>query len=207
MAAVFSIRLEINWSDQDASQVQLLKNKYKQVFTEGLGTMKKFTAQLRVKSNAKPVFHRPRSIPYAIKESIEKELERLEKEGIVQKVEHSKWAAPIVSVPKGEGQIRVCGDYKVTVNANFDVDQHPLPKPEDLFASLAGGQKFSKLDLKHAYQQMMLDTESQKYVTINTHKGLYCYTRLPWDHLCPSNISKNNELNFIGHAQGFVLFR
>lgn len=58
--------------------------------------------------------------------------------------------------------------------------QHPLPKPKDLFTSLSGGQKFSKLDLNHAYQQMVLDSDSRKYVTINTHKGLYCYTRLPF---------------------------
>ena len=132
--------------------------------------MKKFTAQLRVKSDAKAVFHRPRSVPYTIKQPIEKELDRLEQDGIIEKVEHSEWAVPIVPVPKAEGQIRVCGDYKVTVNANLDIDQHPLPKPEDLFTSLAGSQKFSKLDLKRAHQQMMLETESWKYVTINTHK-------------------------------------
>ena len=112
--------------------------------------MRKFKANLQVKSNAKPVFHRLWSVPYAIKDIIEKELERLEREGVIEKVEHSEWAAPIVPVPKGDGQIRVCGDYKVTINANLAVDQHPLPKPEDLFTSPSEGQKFSKLDLKHA---------------------------------------------------------
>ena len=68
----------------------------------------------------------------------------------------------------------------MTVNANVEVDHYPLLKPEDLFTSLSGGQKFSKLDLKNAYQQMLLDSDSRKYVTINTHKGLYCYTRLPF---------------------------
>ena len=87
--------------DTDLSQVQLLKNKYKQVFADGLGTMKKFKAHLHVKSDAKPVFHRPRAVPYAIRDVIEKELERLEKEGIVERVKHSEWAAPIVPVPKG----------------------------------------------------------------------------------------------------------
>ena len=162
--------IDIATLDKDLSQVQLLKSKYKEVFAEGLGTMKKFKAHLRVKSEAKPVFHRPRAVPYAIKEIIEKELDRLEKEGIIEKVERSDWAATIVPVPKGDDQINLCGDYKVTVNANLEVDQHPLPKPEDLFMSLAGGQKFSKLDLKHAYQQMMLDSDSRKYVTINTQR-------------------------------------
>ena len=52
--------------------------------------------------------------------------------------------------------------------------------PEGLFATMAGGKKFTKLDLSHAYQQVELEPGSRKYVTINTHKGLYQYTRLPF---------------------------
>ncbi len=92
----------------------------------------------------------------------------------------SEWAAPIVPVPKKDGRIRICGDYKVTINRHLEVEQYPLPKPEDLFASLSGGQRFTKLDLTHAYQQMMLEEESQPYLTVNTHQGLYRYQRLPF---------------------------
>jgi hypothetical protein len=60
------------------------------------------------------------------------------------------------------------------------VDQYPLPKAEDLFATLAGGKKFSKLDMSQAYLQMKLHPEWLKFCTINTHKGLYQYTRLPF---------------------------
>ena len=119
-------------------------------------------------------------MPFAIKETVGKELDRLEADGIIEKIESSDWAAPIVSIPKGDGSIRICGDYKVTINPFLIVDQHPLPKPEELFSSLSGGQKFSKIDLSHAYQQMVLEEDSRKYVVINTHKGLYRYTRLPF---------------------------
>ena len=74
----------------------------------------------------------------------------------------------------------MCGDYKVTVNQCLDVDQYPLPRPDDLFATLANGKTYSKLDLSQAYQQMVLDKESAKCVTINTHLGLYQCTRLPF---------------------------
>lgn len=60
------------------------------------------------------------------------------------------------------------------------MDQHPLPRPVEIFASLAGGQTFTKLNLAHAYQQMLPSEEFQKLVIINTHKGLYQYTRLPF---------------------------
>ena len=111
---------------------------------------------------------------------MEAELDRLEAEGIIEKVDSSEWAAPIVPIPKGDGSIRVCGDYKITINHYLVVDQHPLPKPEELFSSLSGGQKFSKIDLSHAYQQMVLKEDSHKYVVINTHNGSYRYTRLPF---------------------------
>ena len=119
-------------------------------------------------------------MPYAIRGVIEKDLERLESLGVIEKVNYSDWAAPIVPVPKADGSVHICGDYKVTINPVLKVDQHPVPKAEDFFTSLAGGKKFTKLDLSHAYQQVLLEPESRKYVTINTYKGLYRYNRLPF---------------------------
>ena len=112
------------------------------------------------------------TVPYALKEKIGKELDRLEDAGVLKKVIYSDWAAPIVPVVKKDGSIRICGDYKVTIN--------PLPKPTDLMSCLTGGQRFSKLDLSSAYQQIVLDEASSKMVVINTHQGLYQYTRLPF---------------------------
>ncbi|GFR29767.1 hypothetical protein TNCT_40401 [Trichonephila clavata] len=68
--------------------------------------------------------------------------------------------------------------YSVTLNPNLIVPQHPLPRLEDIFASLNGGKQFTKLDFKHAYLQMKVHPESQKLMTINTHKGLYVCKRL-----------------------------
>jgi len=97
-------------------------------------------------------------------------------------VKFSEWTVPVVPVVKPDGSIRICGDYKVTINQAAQTDTYPLPKNgtkiEDLFASLSGG-KFSKVDLDSTYQQILLEEESKKYTTINTHKGLFCYNRLP----------------------------
>ena len=60
------------------------------------------------------------------------------------------------------------------------MDQYPLPKVDDLLATLARGKKFTKLDLTQAYLQLALHPESKEYCTINTHCGLYRFNRLPF---------------------------
>ena len=106
-------------------------------------------------------------------------MDRLERVGVLERTDHSDWAAPVVTVPK-DGQVRICRDYRVTINPVLEIDQYPLPRPEDLFATLAGGKYFSTLDLSHAYNQIFLDEDSRQYLVINTHRGLYRYTRLPF---------------------------
>ena len=133
-----------------------------------------------VVKDAKPWFHRARPVPFALKGHIEEALDQLEADSVLENVTHSDWAAPIVTVAKRDGSIRVCGDYKVTVNPVLDVDKYPLPRREDIFATLTGSKRFSTLDLSHAYNQLILDEESRKYVVVNTHRGLYRYTRLPF---------------------------
>ena len=166
------------YSMKDPQALESLLDKYKEVFTPGQGTIKDFKAHIKVKPGTTPKFYKPRPVPYSMKEKVEKELDRLESNGIIKKVERSEWAAPIVVVPKADGSIRVCGDYKVTVNPYLEDETYPLPTAEDLFADLAGGKIWSKLDLSAAYLQLELAEDSKQYLTINTHKGLYQYQRL-----------------------------
>ncbi len=68
----------------------------------------------------------------------------------------------------------------MTVNRESSLEQYPIPRMEDMFAVLSGGEKYTKLDTSHAYQNILLDETSKQYVTVNTHKGLFTYTRLPF---------------------------
>ncbi|PIO55549.1 reverse transcriptase [Teladorsagia circumcincta] len=128
----------------------------------------------------KPKFCRVRPVPIALRPKVEAKLQELVENGTLTRVEHAEWATPLVVVPKPGGKIRLCGDYKVTVNPQLDINQYPLPKPDDLFHMLNGGQKFSKMDLSDAYMQLELEPESKKYTTINTHKGMFVYNRVPF---------------------------
>ena len=74
--------------------------------------------------------------------------------------------------------MRICGDYKQTINQASLCDKYPVPKTEDIFATLNGGEKFCKLDPSHTYQQLQISTESRPLLTDNTHKGLFQPKRL-----------------------------
>jgi len=102
---------------------------------------------------------------------IEEELRRLTNLGVITQVETSEWTSPTVSVKKSNGSLRLFGDYKVTY---LNVNQYPLPQPEELFATLNNGQHFTKLDFSKVYLQVELDAESQKYLVINTLPKVVC---------------------------------
>ena len=109
---------------------------------------------------------------------MDEELDRLIKKELIQPVTNSRWAAAIVPVLKPDQSVRICGDYKLTVNKAARLDTYPIPKLEDLFSRLAGGAIFTKLDLSQAYAQLKLDEESKQFTVINTHRGLFAYNRL-----------------------------
>ena len=157
-----------------------LLEKHSVVFKEELGCLLQgVKAQLLV-DDTNPKFHKPRFVPFVFKEKVEAELDRLQSLGIISPVQLSRWAAPIVPVVKQDGSVRICGDFKVTINQVSQVESYPLPRVEEPFATLSGGKQFSKLDLAQAYLQLPLAEDSKEFVTVNTSKGLFQYNRLPF---------------------------
>ena len=87
---------------------------------------------LRVKENSTLRFYKPRQVPYAFKGKVEQELKRLQQEGTIEPVFFSAWAAPIVPILKSDGTLRLCGDYRLTINQVAEKEKYPLPKVEDI---------------------------------------------------------------------------
>ena len=158
----------------------VLLGKYHQLFENELGNIKPYQAKLSVASSATPRYHQPRSMPLLLRTQVDEELDSLERIDVFEKVEFADWAAPIIVVPKKDGRVRIYGDYKVTVTPVLEINQYPLPQPDNLFATLAGGKHFTIMDLSHAYNQLTMDESSCQYLTINTYRGLYRYTHMPF---------------------------
>ena len=163
--------------------------------------------KLNVDCDATTKFFKARTVPLALKEKVEAELENLESMGIISPVESSRWAAPIVPELKQNGAVRICGDYKVTVNQACLIDSYPLPRVEELLTSLSGGNlSFSKLDMSRAYLQLPLDEESKEYVTVNTHKGLYRYNRLPFGISSAPSIFQRTMETLLQGIKGVLVY-
>ncbi|XP_017891008.1 uncharacterized protein K02A2.6-like [Ceratina calcarata] len=154
--------------------VEAIIKEFGEVFSDRLGTYNKAKITLR----AKPIFRKPRPVPYALRTKIEKELNRLVEARILEQVTTSDWATPIVPVPKANGELRICGDFKDTINKDLDCNRHPIPRIIDLATQMSRAAKFTKLDLASAYQQVELDEASKQLVVLSIPKGLYKCNRL-----------------------------
>ena len=154
-------------------------NKHSKIFSEKLGKIRGLTAKLNVESGATPKFTKARPVPFALQEAVENEIMNMQDDGILVPITHSDWASPIVIVPKSDGRVRICGDYKRTVNPVISNEIYPQPTPDELFAKMQGGKKFTKIDLTKAYLQVELDEDAKKYLVINTMKGLMQFQRMP----------------------------
>ena len=108
-------KIKIDWN-KVFSLSQTSGSEYANLFREGYDGMKGIKAHIRVRDGASPIYFKSHPVPYALREAVEAELNKLEENGVIIKVEQSDWASPVVVVPKADGSVRLCGDYKVTIN-------------------------------------------------------------------------------------------
>ena len=116
--------------------------------------------------------------PYQVREAMEKEIKRLEQEGVIEAVRSpQQWASKLVVTPKANGDVRLCL-YARLVNTAIEREKHPIPTLESIIDDMNGAVYFSKLDMKEAYNQVELDEESRHLANFHTSEGLKRYTRL-----------------------------
>ena len=193
-----------NLGKVDAISLSDVLQLHHEVFKQGMGTLRGTTAKIHLKEGAAPKFLKTRSVPYVLQGKIETELERMQRENIIEAVKFSEWATPVVPVLKPDGTVRICGDYKVTVNQESRLEQYPIPRLEDLLVKLGSGSVFSKLDMSHAYNQLVLDEEAQNVLTLTTHKGLFKVKRLPYGVSSAPAIFQRTVESLVGDIPGLV---
>ena len=150
----FNIKCEKEKSNEIPSNIKNKLNaillKYQSVFEDKIGTMSGYKAKVYLK-DVVPKFAKARNVPIAMEHVVTAELERLINEGVLRSIPFSYWACPIVIVPKPDGRVRICGDFKRTVNLNIETETYPTPTNDEIFSKVRGGKRFSRIDLRQAY--------------------------------------------------------
>ncbi|GFQ86530.1 uncharacterized protein K02A2.6 [Trichonephila clavata] len=167
-----------------------LLREYKVIFDDKLGEISNYKAKLKLRPGVKPIFCRVRTVPFALKVRVENEIDRLER-GIIEKVESSEWATPVVPVVKTDGSIRLCADYSPTLTLASDASpvgigcvlSHVYPNGSErpiAFASrtLSGSEKkYSQIDkealsIVWAVKKFYLYLKGRRFTLITDHKPL-----------------------------------
>lgn len=118
--------LDVNSVDVNSELIRLLE-KFEDLFKNELGCYNGSQISLEVDPNVKPIFCKPRPIPYAYREAVKKEMSRLVELGVIEKVDNAQWGTPLVVAMKPNGRdIRLCANYKATINKHLPNVNHPF---------------------------------------------------------------------------------
>ncbi|KAL1443627.1 hypothetical protein MTO96_045918, partial [Rhipicephalus appendiculatus] len=120
------------------TSVKMVLQDYSKVFKPGLGKSTSPPVRIEVDEQATPKFCKPWQAPFTLLPKIEEAFEQFVKQGIHVPDKNSSWPASIVPILKKNGKIRICRDYKGTLNPVVKWETYPLPTPEQLLARLWG---------------------------------------------------------------------
>ena len=129
--------------------------------------------------NETPPIHRPlyKISPLELMEAKNQIQEMLEHEFI--RPSDSPYGAPVLFVPKKDGSLRFCIDYR-WLNKRTTQNRYPLPLLEEMLDRLGGARVFNKIDLKSGHWKMLVREEDILKTTFRTHWGLYEFLVMPF---------------------------
>ncbi|XP_032067723.1 uncharacterized protein K02A2.6-like [Thamnophis elegans] len=160
------------------SALDCLVAEFPAVFDGSLGKYTGTPVSFNLDPSVQPVRMKPRRVPIALKPKVDAELDKLVAQGILEPVDHARWETPIVLPIKPDGSVRICADYRCSINRALPSNAYPVPVVQHLLHTLGEGTVFAKLDLAQAYQQLVVDDEAAEAQTIITHRGAFRCRRL-----------------------------
>ena len=162
------------------NRLNTLVSKYSQsVFSGKIGKFKNHQVTLHIDKSVPPVAQRERRIPFALREKVNKELDKLVEVGILEEVNNqpTPWLNPLVVVPKGDKDVRICIDMRCA-NRAITRTRYPTPTVDDILVKVKDSTVFSKLDLNSAFYQLELDEQSRNITSFQSDQKILRSTRL-----------------------------
>lgn len=181
-----------------------ITNEYADVF-DGTGCFDR-CHHIKLDENATPVVHPPRRVPFALRDRLKEELDRLVEHNIVEKVDYpTDWVNSLVIVEKPNGKLRLCLDPK-ELNQAIRREHYHIPVIEELVSKLDKAQYFSILDANNGFWQVPLDKQSSDLCTFNTPFGRYKFMRLPFGIHSASEVFHKRMSELLENVDGAVCY-
>uniref|UniRef100_A0A2N9EG40 Reverse transcriptase domain-containing protein n=1 Tax=Fagus sylvatica TaxID=28930 RepID=A0A2N9EG40_FAGSY len=135
--------------------------------------------KIPLKPECKPVKQALRRMKPEVILKIKEEVEKQLKAGFLSTVTYSDWVANIVPVPKKDGKVRMCVDYR-DLNRASPKDNFPLPHIDTLVDNTATNAVFSFMDGFSGYNQIKMAEEDKSKTAFVTHWGTFVYDVMPF---------------------------
>lgn len=189
-------------NEEESSSLINIIAKFPDVFYlkgDKLTTTNVYEYNIQLKPGSKTVYTKPYRLPYAQKEEVNRQIQNMLDEGILEPT-NSSYSSPVLLVPKKsndkEKKFRLVVDYR-KLNEAIVEDRYPLPNITEVLDALSGCVYFSHLDLYSGFYQLKLNKDSRKYTAIQN--GQYQLTRLPMGiKTSPSAFSRMMNLAMSG---------
>ncbi|XP_060539009.1 uncharacterized protein K02A2.6-like, partial [Pantherophis guttatus] len=159
-------------------ELDTILEEFKEVFDGKLGKFVGRPISFNLDKGITPIRLKPRRVPFALRPKVDEQLDKLIAQGVLEPIDHASWETPIVTPLKHDGSVRICADYRCTINKALAQSAYPVPVVQHLLHSLGSGSIFAKLDLAQAYQQLPVDEKTAEAQTIVTHRGAFKCNRL-----------------------------
>ena len=175
--------------------------KYQEIFDGTLGAWETDEVDFDLKEGSQPFSQRYYPVPHLYKETFKKELDRLVKLGVLEKVQQSEWGSPTFIIPKKDGRVRFISDFR-RLNQMLKRKPYPLPRISDTLQQLEGFNYATSLDLNMGYYHIRLSPTAADMCTIITEYGKFRYKRLPMGVACSPDIFQAKIYELLGDIDG-----
>ena len=191
----------------DVSAVLKMVQSYPAVSSPTVGCYRGPPVHIDVDPTKAPKYHRRREVKLPLITKMSQAIDSNVARGIWVPTSHSRWASGIVPVPKKNGSLRLCADYKHTINPAIQPDPYKSPSVDEVICALGGGKFYAEIDLAEAYTQIPVDDETAQLLTVNTIKGLFKVTRLPFGVKIASAIFQRVMDGLLGSVAGVICYQ
>ncbi|KAL0173155.1 hypothetical protein M9458_033466, partial [Cirrhinus mrigala] len=177
-----------NLSAAQKAELRHLVGQFLDVFSDTPGQTNVLSHDIRTPPGV-IIRQRTYRVPEARRQAIEEEIQKMLKLGVIEP-SRSPWSSPIVLVPKPDGTLQFCNDYR-RLNEVSDFDSYPMPRVDELLERLGRARYITTLDLTKGYWQVPLTAEAKPKTAFSTPSGHWLYRTLPFGlHGAPATFQR-----------------